>query len=116
MPPIFTDSEFQISTTAAGISSRTGGTKISHTPTGPSGRPPTGYGSAFGNAIMKNYPGPDYDDLMAIVDAAVAKGYVDTTRMYVGGCSGGGVLSSWVIQPWVAGSGDVFWNENAVPS
>jgi len=57
----------------------------------------TGYGSGFGNAIMKNYPGPDYDDLMAIVDAAVAKGYIDTTRMYVGGCSGGGVLSSWVI-------------------
>jgi dipeptidyl aminopeptidase/acylaminoacyl peptidase len=57
----------------------------------------TGYGSAFGNAIEKNYPGPDYDDLMATVDALVAKGYVDTDRMYVGGCSGGGVLSSWVI-------------------
>ena len=57
----------------------------------------TGYGSAFGNAIQKNYPGPDYDDLMAAVDALVAKGYVDTERMYVGGCSGGGVLSSWVI-------------------
>lgn len=57
----------------------------------------TGYGSPFGNAIEKNYPGPDYDDLMAMVDAAVAKGYIDTERMYVGGCSGGGVLSSWVI-------------------
>jgi dipeptidyl aminopeptidase/acylaminoacyl peptidase len=57
----------------------------------------TGYGSPFGNAIEKNYPGPDYDDLMAAVDALVAKGYVDTERMYVGGCSGGGVLSSWVI-------------------
>jgi dipeptidyl aminopeptidase/acylaminoacyl peptidase len=57
----------------------------------------TGYGSAFGNAIEKNYPGPDYDDLMATVDALIAKGYVDTERMYVGGCSGGGVLSSYVI-------------------
>jgi dipeptidyl aminopeptidase/acylaminoacyl peptidase len=57
----------------------------------------TGYGSAFGNAIYRNYPGPDYDDLMAAVDGAVAKGYVDASRMYVGGCSGGGVLSSWVI-------------------
>jgi dipeptidyl aminopeptidase/acylaminoacyl peptidase len=57
----------------------------------------TGYGSAFGNAIERNYPGPDYDDLMAAVDALVAKGYVDTERMYVGGCSGGGVLSSWMI-------------------
>src|SRR6266849_4164485 len=26
-----------------------------------------------------------------------ANGFVDTQRMYVGGCSGGGVLSSWVI-------------------
>lgn len=57
----------------------------------------TGYGSAFGNAIERAYPSVDYDDLMAGVDAVIAKGYVDTTRMYVGGCSGGGVLSSWVI-------------------
>jgi dipeptidyl aminopeptidase/acylaminoacyl peptidase len=57
----------------------------------------TGYGSAFGNAIERAYPSVDYDDLMAGVDAVIAKGFVDTTRMYVGGCSGGGVLSSWVI-------------------
>lgn len=57
----------------------------------------TGYGSAFGNAIERAYPSVDYDDLIAGVDAAIAKGSVDTTRMYVGGCSGGGVLSSWVI-------------------
>jgi dipeptidyl aminopeptidase/acylaminoacyl peptidase len=57
----------------------------------------TGYGSEFINGIDHNYPGPDYDDLMAGVDAVVGKGYVDTTRMYVSGCSGGGVLSSWVI-------------------
>jgi dipeptidyl aminopeptidase/acylaminoacyl peptidase len=57
----------------------------------------TGYGSAFGNAIERRYPGVDYDDLIAGVDATIAKGIVDTTRMYVGGCSGGGVLSSWVI-------------------
>jgi dipeptidyl aminopeptidase/acylaminoacyl peptidase len=57
----------------------------------------TGYGSAFGNAIENAYPSVDYDDLIAGVDAVIAKGFVDTTRMYVGGCSGGGVLSSWVI-------------------
>lgn len=57
----------------------------------------TGYGSAFGNAIMRAYPSVDYDDLMAGVDAVIARGFIDTTRMYVGGCSGGGVLSSWVI-------------------
>jgi len=57
----------------------------------------TGYGSAFGNAIFQAYPSVDYDDLMAGVDTAIGRGYVDTKRMYVGGCSGGGVLSSWVI-------------------
>jgi dipeptidyl aminopeptidase/acylaminoacyl peptidase len=57
----------------------------------------TGYGSAFGNAIERAYPSVDYDDLMAGVDTVVGRGYVDTQRMYVGGCSGGGVLSSWVI-------------------
>jgi len=39
----------------------------------------------------------DYDDLMKGVDEAIGRGFVDTTRMYVGGCSGGGVLSSWTI-------------------
>ncbi len=57
----------------------------------------TGYGTAFHRAIDFAYPGVDYDDLMAGVDAAIARGFIDTTRMYVGGCSGGGVLSSWVI-------------------
>ncbi len=57
----------------------------------------TGYGSAFGNAIERAYPSVDYDDLMAGVDTIVGRGYVDTDRMYVGVCSGGGVLSSWVI-------------------
>jgi dipeptidyl aminopeptidase/acylaminoacyl peptidase len=57
----------------------------------------TGYGSPFANGIDHNYPGPDYDDLMAGVDTVVGKGYIDTARMYVSGCSGGGVLSSWVI-------------------
>lgn len=57
----------------------------------------TGYGGEFSNGIDHNYPGPDYDDLMSGVDAVVAKGFVDTSRLYVSGCSGGGVLSSWVI-------------------
>lgn len=57
----------------------------------------TGYGTAFSGGIDHNYPGPDYDDLMAGVDATIGKGFVDTTHMYVSGCSGGGVLSSWVI-------------------
>ena len=57
----------------------------------------TGYGEAFSQAIDHAYPSVDYLDLMGGVDATIAKGYIDEKRMYVGGCSGGGVLSSWVI-------------------
>jgi dipeptidyl aminopeptidase/acylaminoacyl peptidase len=57
----------------------------------------TGYGTDFGNAINLRYPGVDYDDLMAGVDSLVRRGYVDEKSMFVGGCSGGGVLSSWVV-------------------
>ena len=57
----------------------------------------TGYGTAFGNAINRAYPSVDYDDLTAGVDTVLGRGSIDPQRMYVGGCSGGGVLSSWVI-------------------
>jgi len=55
------------------------------------------YGEEFGNLIQNNYPGEDYDDLMAAVDAAVAKGFVDPERLYVTGGSGGGVLTAWIV-------------------
>ncbi len=57
----------------------------------------TGYGSRFGNEIMRAYPSKDYDDLMAGVDALVAKGFIDTQNMFVTGCSGGGVLTAWIV-------------------
>ena len=57
----------------------------------------TGYGSEFGNAINNAYPDKDYDDLMKGVDTVIAKGYVDTQNMFVYGCSGGGVLTAWIV-------------------
>ena len=57
----------------------------------------TGYGSAFGNAIKNAYPSKDFDDLMAGVDALIAKGFVDAQNMFVTGCSGGGVLTAWTV-------------------
>jgi len=57
----------------------------------------TGYGQQFGNAIHHAYPGFDYDDLMSVVDAVVARGYVDPDRLFVTGGSGGGVLSAWIV-------------------
>lgn len=57
----------------------------------------TGYGSAFGNAIKNAYPSKDFDDLMNGVDEVIGRGYVDTLNMFVYGCSGGGVLTSWIV-------------------
>lgn len=57
-----------------------------------------GYGSDFANAIDNRYPGRrDFDDLMAGVDTVVNRGYIDESQMYVAGCSGGGVLTTWVV-------------------
>jgi dipeptidyl aminopeptidase/acylaminoacyl peptidase len=57
----------------------------------------TGYGSAFGNAIKNAYPGKDFDDLMRGVDEVIARGFVDADNMFVYGCSGGGVLTAWIV-------------------
>ena len=57
----------------------------------------SGYGSTFGNAIKNAYPDKDFDDLMAGVDEVISRGYVDEDNMFVYGCSGGGVLTSWVV-------------------
>jgi len=57
----------------------------------------SGYGSPFGNSIKWAYPSKDYDDLMKGVDEALARGYVDARNLFVYGCSGGGVLTAWVV-------------------
>ncbi|WP_326524886.1 S9 family peptidase [Sphingomonas sp.] len=57
----------------------------------------TSYGADFANLIDKNYPGPDYDDLIAAVDAAIAAGVADPDNLFVTGGSGGGVLTTWIV-------------------
>jgi len=57
----------------------------------------TGYGSAFGNAIKNAYPDKDFDDLMAGVDTVIRRGYIDERNLFVYGCSGGGVLTAWIV-------------------
>lgn len=56
-----------------------------------------GYGSAFANAITNAYPGEDHDDLMTMVDAVAKRPYVDQRNLFIGGGSGGGVLTLWAI-------------------
>jgi dipeptidyl aminopeptidase/acylaminoacyl peptidase len=57
----------------------------------------TSYGGEFGALISHNYPSQDYDDLMSVVDAAIAMGSIDDKRLYVTGGSGGGVLTAWIV-------------------
>ena len=57
----------------------------------------TGYGQDFVNGIQFSYPGKDLDDLMAGVDAAVSKGFIDKDNLFVCGGSGGGVLTAWIV-------------------
>lgn len=57
----------------------------------------SGYGSAFGNAIKNAYPSKDFDDLMKGVDEVIARGTIDERNLFVYGCSGGGVLTAWIV-------------------
>ncbi len=57
----------------------------------------TGYGQDFVNGIQYSYPGKDFDDLMAGVDAALAKGFIDENNLFVCGGSGGGCLTAWIV-------------------
>lgn len=57
----------------------------------------TSYGEEFAQLIDLNYPGQDYDDLMSVVDAVIAKNYVNPERLFVTGGSGGGVLTAWIV-------------------
>ena len=57
----------------------------------------TTYGNAFTMAVLGDWGGEDYQDLMAAVDAVVSRPYVDDTRLGVHGYSYGGYMSSWII-------------------
>ena len=57
----------------------------------------TGYGTAFANAIDHDYPGADMPDLMRGVDDVIARGYIDRDNLFVYGCSGGGILTTYIV-------------------
>lgn len=56
-----------------------------------------GYGDRFANAITNAYPGQDHDDLMSILDEVAGRPYADAGNLFIGGGSGGGVLTLWAI-------------------
>jgi dipeptidyl aminopeptidase/acylaminoacyl peptidase len=63
----------------------------------PNPRGSTGYGYGFCLAIWQDWGGPDYEDVMAAVDDAVARGWADPDRLGVMGWSYGGMLTNHVI-------------------
>jgi dipeptidyl aminopeptidase/acylaminoacyl peptidase len=63
----------------------------------PNPRGSSSYGREFGNIIQYRYPGDDFKDLMAGVDAVIRRGYVDPKKLAVTGGSGGGLLTNWTI-------------------
>jgi dipeptidyl aminopeptidase/acylaminoacyl peptidase len=63
----------------------------------PNPRGSTGYGQGFCSAIWQGWGGVDYEDVMAAVDDAIARGYADPEHLGVGGWSYGGMLTNHVI-------------------
>ncbi len=63
----------------------------------PNPRGSEGYGDRFGQANRYDLGGGDYRDIMRGVDALVARGLVDSTRMGVIGGSYGGYMTNWII-------------------
>ena len=55
------------------------------------------YGNDFMKAVLGDWGGEDYLDLMAAVDLVADRPYVDSTRLGVHGYSYGGFMASWII-------------------
>lgn len=63
----------------------------------PNPRGSSGYGRAFRFANDGDWGGGDYRDIMAGVDALVARGLADPERLAIMGWSYGGYMTSWAI-------------------
>ena len=55
------------------------------------------YGPEFLKAVLRDWGGEDFLDLMAAVDLVCERSYVDADRLGVHGYSYGGFMSSWII-------------------
>jgi dipeptidyl aminopeptidase/acylaminoacyl peptidase len=63
----------------------------------PNPRGSTGYGQAFMEANRGDWGGRDYEDVMAGIDAVIARGVADSSRLGIGGWSYGGYMAEWAI-------------------
>ena len=55
------------------------------------------YGNAFMRAVLDDWGGEDYLDLMAVLDHVCQREYVDEGRLGVHGYSYGGYMTGWAI-------------------
>jgi dipeptidyl aminopeptidase/acylaminoacyl peptidase len=63
----------------------------------PNPRGGTNYGEKFLRANIPDWGGGDYRDIMAGVDAVIARGIADPDRLAIQGWSYGGYMTSWAI-------------------
>ncbi|MDO8615819.1 MAG: S9 family peptidase [Dehalococcoidia bacterium] len=63
----------------------------------PNPRGSTTYGEEFSEGVVKDWGGKDFEDIMAGVNALVQRGVADPARLYIGGYSYGGFMSSWAV-------------------
>ncbi len=57
----------------------------------------TSYGQEFADVIQYRFPDEDARDLLAAVDAVLARDLADPERLGVTGGSGGGLLTNWLV-------------------
>ena len=55
------------------------------------------YGPDFLKAVLRDWGGEDYLDIMAALDEVCSRPYVDASRLGIHGYSYGGVMSSWAV-------------------
>ena len=57
----------------------------------------TTYGLDFAKAVIGDWGGEDYLDIMAALDEVCARGFVDDSRLGIHGYSYGGFMSAWAV-------------------
>ena len=63
----------------------------------PNPRGASGYGESFLRANIKDWGGGDYRDIQTGIDALVARGIADSTRLAQTGWSYGGYMTAWTL-------------------
>ncbi|HEX6819977.1 MAG TPA: S9 family peptidase, partial [Ktedonobacterales bacterium] len=57
----------------------------------------TGYGRIFSGAVIADWGNKDYQDILAGLDAAIARGGIDERRLGIAGGSYGGYMTNWIV-------------------